>query len=376
MAQIYDSSHSGQEIDAAVDAVQTTIPSQLTQIGSKVDENGIKITALRDIVPRTTAITNDADMAFSDGNKDILRVKDGHIITKDFNSSQSTKVKSLTDDADLAFSDGDKDIFRVKNGYPQTKNFNGEDVAAKARHKSPLFGKKWAVCGDSFTNGGWKASEITPSDYISEEGLYKGYKKVYGYIIANRNDMQVQWLAKGGRTMAYPSDGTFENAFVNGMYTTIDSDVDYITLYFGINDSHHESGTSGTDDEDTTGTITLGTIDSTDISTFYGAYQTVLRYLLEYYPSAHIGIIVSNGCDRAAFPEATIEIAKKWGIPYIDLNGDSRTPFMNRSTNTSIASAARNARNNAFRVSATNTHPNAMAQEFEATFIENFLKSI
>ena len=38
MALIYDSSHSGQEIDAAVDAVQTTIPSQLTQIGSKLDE--------------------------------------------------------------------------------------------------------------------------------------------------------------------------------------------------------------------------------------------------------------------------------------------------------------------------------------------------
>jgi hypothetical protein len=38
MAQIYDSSHSGQEIDAAVDAVQTTIPSQLTQIGSKLGD--------------------------------------------------------------------------------------------------------------------------------------------------------------------------------------------------------------------------------------------------------------------------------------------------------------------------------------------------
>lgn len=37
MALIYDSSHSGQEIDAAVDAVQTTIPSQLTQIGLKLD---------------------------------------------------------------------------------------------------------------------------------------------------------------------------------------------------------------------------------------------------------------------------------------------------------------------------------------------------
>lgn len=38
MAQIYDSSHSGQEIDAAVDAVQTTIPSQLTQIGLELGE--------------------------------------------------------------------------------------------------------------------------------------------------------------------------------------------------------------------------------------------------------------------------------------------------------------------------------------------------
>lgn len=37
MALIYDSSHSGQEIDAAVDAVQTTIPSQLAQIGSEID---------------------------------------------------------------------------------------------------------------------------------------------------------------------------------------------------------------------------------------------------------------------------------------------------------------------------------------------------
>ena len=46
MALIYDSSHSGQEIDAAVDAVQTTIPSQLTQIGSKLDEKAdILVTA-------------------------------------------------------------------------------------------------------------------------------------------------------------------------------------------------------------------------------------------------------------------------------------------------------------------------------------------
>lgn len=38
MEQIYDSRHSGQEVDNAVDAVQTTIPNQLTQIGLELDE--------------------------------------------------------------------------------------------------------------------------------------------------------------------------------------------------------------------------------------------------------------------------------------------------------------------------------------------------
>lgn len=36
--EIYDSRHTGQEVDDAVDAVQTTIPSQLTQIGSELDD--------------------------------------------------------------------------------------------------------------------------------------------------------------------------------------------------------------------------------------------------------------------------------------------------------------------------------------------------
>jgi len=50
MALIYDSSHSGQEIDAAVEAVQTTIPSQLTQIGSKIGDLSILTTAAKNNV--------------------------------------------------------------------------------------------------------------------------------------------------------------------------------------------------------------------------------------------------------------------------------------------------------------------------------------
>ena len=43
-----------------------------------------------------------------------------------------------------------------------------------------LKGKKWAVCGDSFSSGDFKGSE---EDYIIHEGRYEGKKKVYGYEV-------------------------------------------------------------------------------------------------------------------------------------------------------------------------------------------------
>ena len=119
-----------------------------------------------------------------------------------------------------------------------------------------------------------------------------------------------------------PVPGTFSNSFSNGIYKTIDEDVDYITLYYGINDSHHRPSSTGSDGEDQTGIIHLGTIDDTDNTTFYGAWNVVLEYLIAHHPYAHIGILVSNGCETDDYRLATIEVAKKWGIPYIDLNGD------------------------------------------------------
>lgn len=119
-----------------------------------------------------------------------------------------------------------------------------------------------------------------------------------------------------------------------------------------------------------------GTIDSTEITSFYGAWNTVLNWLIINRPFAHIGIIVSNGLGRDEYRQAEIEIANKWGIPYIDLNGDERTPMMLRSTNPTICDAAKNARLNAQRISSTNQHPNSEAYEYESTFIEQFLRTL
>ena len=243
-----------------------------------------------------------------------------------------------------------------------------------------LENKKWAVCGDSFSHGDFTG---LTDGFTIEDGIYKGKNKVYGYLIGNRNNMIIQHMAIGGRTLATPSDLSFTNSFTyieneteNSNYTQIDEDADYATFYFGINDSHHRSGSTGSDGEDQTGIIELGTINDSDNTTFYGAWNVMLKWLLENRPFTKLGIIVSNGCETIEYRNATIAIAKKFGIPYIDLNGDERTPMMLRAMNNEASSEAKNARTISQRVSETNQHPNPKAHEYESTFIENFLRSL
>ena len=209
------------------------------------------------------------------------------------------------------------------------------------------------------------------------EGPFTGKRRTYANLIAARNGMTIQHLAAGGMTMATPSDAVFTNTFSGGLYKTIDADADYITLYFGINDSHHRLRSTGDDGEAKRGTITLGSMDDTRIDTFCGAWNTVMSYLLAQHPFAHIGILVSNGCETDEYRRIEIAIAQKYGVPYLDLNGDARTPAMGRSTNPAIDKAVRDARTRTFAVNPPkNTHPNAKAHEFESTFIESWLRTI
>ena len=221
-----------------------------------------------------------------------------------------------------------------------------------------LSGKKWAVAGDSFTAGDFTG--VTEPTIPS--GKYAGEKAVYPYLIGNRCNVTIQNLSKGGRTLALPSgEGSSYNSFVN-YYQNVAADADYLTIYFGINDSHQS--------------IPIGTITDSTTDSFYGAWNVILSWFITNRPNLHIGIIVSNGCDSDDYRTATIAIAQKYGIPYIDMNGDSRTPCMIRSTNASIDSTIRSQRTTNWRVSANNQHPNADCHAFEATFIEAFLKTL
>lgn len=220
-----------------------------------------------------------------------------------------------------------------------------------------LYGKKYVACGDSFTWGG--SAESTQF----EDGLYAGQNKVYPYFIGRRNHMDVVNLARGGQTMCN-IDGTSTNAFSNGIYENIPADADYITLKFGINDLNYNSP--------------VGLLDDTATTTFYGAWNTVMEYILTNHPYAKIGIIVTNGCgSNSKYTEATRKIARKWGIPTLDEAADYNVPLLHRvGEKTDIAEKAISIRAAAFRVSETDTHPNDKAHEYESTFVENFLRSL
>lgn len=239
-----------------------------------------------------------------------------------------------------------------------------------------LYGKKWAVIGDSFSSN--ETLNSVQESHTINSGIYTGKNKVYMYLIGNKNNMIIQDMALGGRTIATPADGTFTNAFTNissmkpnSNYLQIDEDVDYITIYLGINDSHHAEYSSLEN-----GIIPMGTIDDNTNTTFYGAWNILLKWIKTNRPYAKIGILVSNGCERDTYRLAEIEIAKKWGIPYIDLNGDERTPMMIRSTNPNISQEAKNSCNLWQRISEDNLHPNVKAHEYESTFIETFLRNL
>lgn len=255
---------------------------------------------------------------------------------------------------------------------------NSEIVVTKTKdsENNILYGKKWAVIGDSFSSN--ETFNNIEEPHTINSGMYKGKNKVYMYLIGNRNNMIVQDMALGGRTIATPADGTFTNAFTNidntrpnSNYKQIDEDVDYITIYLGINDSHHAEYSTNT-----TGIIPIGTIDDNTNTTFYGAWNVLLRWIKTNRPYAKVGILVSNGCGRDIYRLAEIEIARKWGIPYIDLNGDERTPLMIRSTNPNISDEAKKACNLWQRISENNLHPNVKAHEYESTFIETFLRNL
>lgn len=140
--------------------------------------------------PQVINLTSDADLAIGDDKGyDILRIKDGDVHTKNFQSTHSPQAKIITTDADLAIGDGNGyDIFRIKEGYPQTKNFNGKQIknalqniidgsggSETIKHITVSNSDKIAIIGDSYTESSFS---VEGKSYISKLSLFSDFNFV------------------------------------------------------------------------------------------------------------------------------------------------------------------------------------------------------
>lgn len=238
---------------------------------------------------------------------------------------------------------------------------NDNDLSNCLSHKS------YVAIGDSFT--------APIGSEVIEEGPLAGMSKVYPYIIANRNNMTV--LNQG-------ASGSVLNGYLaNARYNSIPTDVDYITIWYGINDPGHKISIGTVDDQPES--VTSETSTST-----CGGFNWFFKWLLTNRPLAHIGVIITDftAQDRR---EAIMACCQKWGIPYLDLYDPTipmiRTRGATRYThNTSIAplgyvevcAEAKALRNTVFSTdpSSSNMHPNNTCHEWQSYLIENFLRSL
>ena len=236
---------------------------------------------------------------------------------------------------------------------------SSESPAETSSSKS-LEGVVWYVVGDSFSAGDFEGLDPLPT---IKEGKYAGKPPVYSYLIGNRTGCDVRNISAGGTTICYYDTYGFTKPENGIMYRTDFSDADIITIYYGINDSHNH--------------IPIGNIDDMDPTTFYGAFNVALDYLTKNYPKAKIGIIVSNGCDTEDYPEATEQIAIKWDLPYLDLDGgvNGITMLRSSSRNPTPDEEKKEILKQQW-VHEHNWHPNEYAHELESHFIEEWLLTL
>ena len=228
-----------------------------------------------------------------------------------------------------------------------------EKTLAWVAGSNVLWGKKYIACGDSFTAGDFGGkTEETWDDAMQTY-------KTYPWWIASRNHMILVNEAVSGTTMHNNGDS---GAFCMNRYTQIPADADYITLCFGLNET----------------TANLGSISDTDNSTVMGAWNVVLEHLIENHPYAKIGIIIPDAWCSEAMRNALVTVATYWGIPYLDLKGDTSVPMMigGRYDMTGVSERAVALRDAAFRMSESDGHPNPKAHAYRSTVIENFLRSL
>ena len=300
----------------------------------------------------------------------------------------------------------------------------------------------WAACGDSITHANHNGiydidinDAFCPFDNVhgipsGTASIYR--RKNYAYYVAK--EMKLKWAnyGWGGTTMHNCTyNGIFLNGFSVDRYKQFADGVDfnYISIFFGYNDAEFgvyaqkekwlsetyggtiyypikiedigKVGFATQEQKDAVDAVTgvvngvnydnnsdyfiakmVGTIDDTDNTTFMGAFDVVLPYLINKYPLSKILLIVpyavtydnvhESGPNKM-MRDSVIEIARKWNVAYYDFR--ESCPFLEKSDAPMIGYAdLRDFRERT--LTADRLHPNNDGYKYIYRSILNKLKSL
>ena len=227
-----------------------------------------------------------------------------------------------------------------------------EDLAEAVSAANPLFHKSYVALGDSFTNG-----NITET---IQSGPLAGEKVQYPAIIANRNYMTFLMQAQSGDTL--------NRYLVEQRYNGIPATVDYMTIWYGINDNSHGIAIGNVND------MPISPISSeTDTSTC-GAFNWFFKWMFTNRPTAKIGVIITDFCEQQR-REAIISVCQRWGVAYLDLYDPTVPMIFTRGNQIPVCQDAIDSREAAFALPG-DYHPNAACHTWQSTFIEQFMRSL
>lgn len=195
--------------------------------------------------------------------------------------------------------------FITKEDIPESSDLTGYEM-------NPLYGKKVSFLGDSICAG------------ADDETSYLGG---YGKIIADRNNMVYENVARGGATVTaetYTSTDGSAKDWLSRMITNMSADADYAIIEGGINDAW-QFGSHGTI---TIGAMTDGYNAVLDDTTYYGAFESMLKQLVTRFKGKKVGYIAvpkihelyDSNRNAPNFYHIAIECCAKWGVPVCDLN--------------------------------------------------------
>lgn len=184
-------------------------------------------------------------------------------------------------------------------------NINNEisELSERIVNYNPLYGKSVSFNGDSICSG-----------YDGTGG--------YGKIIAERNNMTYENVAQGGATITAE---TYSNSTGDALHwicrtiSNMNADSDYAIVEGGINDPNYVTNM---------GSLSEGFDAELDDTTYYGAFESMLKQLITRFQGKKIGYIaipkISSNFDSRSDADSCYHIAleccEKWGVPVCDLN--------------------------------------------------------